>query len=155
MPADTDGDVLGTGTASGDITEATRREVSRLLAARDAGDVDAVAALLAEQVVLRPPASEGALAVVGRHDVARRLLDGQASSRLRADTVRHTVHRMIVDGDTAVVLQNVRALTQVGLEYVNEFALVCRVRGGLVDRVQCHADTLSAARVGILPFYWL
>lgn len=155
VPTAADNDRPGGTVEAVGVSEATRRGIRELFAACEADNVEAVAALLADQVVLQPPASEGADPVVGREAVARRLTDVHANRYLRPETVRRVVHRVVVDGDTAVVLGGIRAKTPVGLEYRNEYVTVCRVRDRLVDRIQIHADTLTAARFGMLPFYWL
>lgn len=154
MPHVPDNDGLSGCPASGDegATETTRRVVTTLLTARDAKDVTAVTQLLAEDVVFRTPVSEEADPVVGPHEVARSLTDGHASLFLRVETVDRTVHRIIADGEIAVVLQRLRAATHAGGVYDNEYVFVFRVRHGLVDRVWSHADTLTAARSGLLPF---
>ncbi|WP_181387452.1 nuclear transport factor 2 family protein [Streptomyces sp. Act143] len=102
--------------------------------------------------MFQPPASEQADPVVGRDVVAGWLTNGHAGRFVRVESVRRTVHRVIADGDTAAVLQGMRAQTHDGRDYVNEYVFVYRVRDGYIDRIHSHADTLTAARVGILPF---
>jgi ketosteroid isomerase-like protein len=54
---------------------------------------------------------------------------------------------MIVDGDTAVVQQRLRATAKNGNVYDNQYCWVYGCRDGKIAHMEEYADTLLAARV--------
>jgi hypothetical protein len=128
-------------------TESTRSLVTRFLAARSAGDAAAIASLLADDAVWQLPGSSSFGPFEGREAVAAALAGGVSGSLFDPATIRRDVHKVVVDGDTAVVLQRLSATTRQGREYVNEYCWVYTCRDGRIARLDEHADTLHAARV--------
>ena len=88
-------------------TDATRSLVQRFIAARAANDADTLATLLTEDASWRPPGSAGIGPFHGRADVARALGGGVAGTVFDPATIMRDVHKMIVEGDTAVVTREV------------------------------------------------
>jgi ketosteroid isomerase-like protein len=128
-------------------TEATRTIVQQFLTARSAGDVDGMAAVLADDAVWRLPTSASFGPFEGRDKVAKALGGGVTGTLFDVSTIRRDVHKMVVDGDTAVVQQRLSATTLKGKEYVNEYCWVYTCRDGKVAVLEEYADTLHAARV--------
>jgi uncharacterized protein (TIGR02246 family) len=128
-------------------TEATRSLVQQLLAARSAGDVEGIAGVLADDAVWRLPVSANFGPFEGRDVVAKALAGGVSGTLFDASTIRRDVHKMVVDGDTAVVQQRLTATTLQGREYVNEYCWVYTCRDGKVALLEEYADTLHAARI--------
>jgi ketosteroid isomerase-like protein len=83
----------------------------------------------------------------GRDDVAQALTGGAAGQFLDVSSIRRDVHKVVVDGDTAVVLQRLTARTVNDTDYVNEYCWVYTCRDGAIVRMDEYADTLHAARV--------
>jgi uncharacterized protein (TIGR02246 family) len=127
-------------------TEATRSLVQQFLTARSAGDVDAMAALLADDAVWRLPQSATFGPFEGREAVAK-ALGGVSGSIFDPATVKRDVRKVIVDGDTAVVQQRLTATTQKGKEYANEYCWVYTCRDGKVALLEEYADTLYASKI--------
>jgi ketosteroid isomerase-like protein len=121
--------------------------VQQFLTARAAVDVDAMAALLADDAVWRLPASAGFGPFEGRDAVAKALGGGVTATLFDPATIRRDVHKVVVDGDTAVVQQRLSATTRQGREYVNEYCWVYTCRDGRIARLDEYADTLHAARI--------
>lgn len=146
------GGVAAIGYNSGMDTDATRKLVQQLLAARSAGDVDGIAAVLADDAVWVLPPSSTFGPFEGRDVVAEALGGGVAGTLFDQSTVRRDVRRMVVDGDTAVVQLHLSATTLKGTEYVNEYCWVYTCRDGRIARLEEYADTLHAGRVfGTVP----
>ncbi|MDW5597626.1 nuclear transport factor 2 family protein [Conexibacter stalactiti] len=129
--------------------ERTRSGTARLTAAREAGDADAIARLLAEDVVLETPASLGIAAVRGRDAVATVLGGAVAKTYLQAETIVREVLRTIVDGDLSVVKSRLSGRTVEEADYDNEYVCIYVWRDGLVARVEEHPDTLRIVQSGI------
>jgi len=133
-------------------TEATRSLVQQLIAARSAGDVEGVAAVLADDAVWRLPVSATFGPFEGRDVVAKALAGGVSGTLFDSSTIRRDVHKVVVEGDTAVVQQRLSATTLQGREYVNEYCWVYTCRDGKIARLEEYADTLHAGRVfGTVP----
>ena len=128
-------------------TEATRKLVEQFLDARSAADVGRIAAVLANDAVWRLPVSATFGPFEGRDAVATALSGGVTGSLFDTSTIRRDVHKVIVDGDTAVVQQRQSATTLEGREYVNEYCWVYTCRDGKIARLEEYADTLHAARI--------
>jgi ketosteroid isomerase-like protein len=127
-------------------TQATRDLVEQFLTARSAADVEGITALLADDAVWQLPGSAAFGPYEGRAAVAK-ALTGVSGSLFDASTIRREVHKMIVEGDTAVVQQRLSATTLKGREYINEYCWVYTCRDGKIARLEEYADTLHAARV--------
>ena len=128
-------------------TEATRSLVQQFIAARSAGDVEGIAELLADDAVWRLPVSATFGPFEGRDTVAKALGGGVTGTLFDMSTIRRDVHKMVVEGDTAVVQQRLSATTLQGREYVNEYCWVYTCRDGKITRLEEYADTLHAAQV--------
>lgn len=127
-------------------TEATRQLVQQFLEARSAGDKEAMAALLSEDVGWYPPPSMGLGPFVGRDAAVDALAGGAIGKVIDLDTLERTIHKVVADGDTAVVLQRVTGTLRRGGEYRNEYAWVYSCADGRITRLDEHADSLYAAR---------
>jgi ketosteroid isomerase-like protein len=97
--------------------------------------------------VWRLPASTTFGPFEGRDAVAKALAGGVAGTLFDMATVRRDVHKVVVEGDTAVVQQRLSATTVEGREYVNEYCWVYTCRDGKVALLEEYADTLHGARV--------
>jgi uncharacterized protein (TIGR02246 family) len=128
-------------------TAATRTLVQQFIAARAAGDFEGIASALADDAVWRLPASTTFGPFEGRDTVAKALAGGVSGSLFDTATIRRDVHKMVVEDDTAVVLQRLSATTLQGREYVNEYCWIYTCRDGKIARLEEYADTLHAARV--------
>ena len=82
----------------------------------------------------------------GREATVAALGGGAIGKILDVATIERTVHRIVADGDTAVVLQGLAASTVQGGDYRNEYVWVYTCRDGKVARLDEFADTLYAAR---------
>jgi uncharacterized protein len=131
-------------------TEATRSLVQQFLTARAAGDVEAMAAVLADDAVWRLPKSATFGPFEGRDTVAKALGGGVTGTLFDMSTLRRDVHKVVVEGDTAVVQQQVSATTLQGREYVNEYCWVYTCRDGKIARLEEYADTLYASKVLVI-----
>jgi ketosteroid isomerase-like protein len=128
-------------------TELTRSLVQQLIAARAASDVEGIAALLSDDAVWRLPVSATFGPFEGRDVVAKALAGGVSGSLFDASTLRRDVHKIVVEGDTAVVQLRLTATTLQGREYVNEYCWVYTCRDNKIAVLTEYADTLHAARV--------
>ena len=61
-------------------------------------------------------------------------------------TIKRTVHRIIAEGDTAVVLQGLQGDLLAGGEYRNEYVWIYTCRDGRIARLDEFTDTLYAGR---------
>lgn len=125
----------------------TRALVQRFLDARAANNRDEIAAVLSEDVEWQPPKSAGFGPFRGREKVADALAGGAMGKIMDVSTLKRTVHKLIVEGDTAVALQHLSATTRKGASYENEYALVYTCADGKITRLVEHADTLNAALI--------
>ncbi len=133
-------------------TEETRQLVQRFVEARAANDADRLSELLAEDAVWQPPASLGLGPFRGRDQVTKALTGGAVGKFLDVSTIERTVRKMVVEGDTAVVQQQLRARTVGGHEYVNDYCWVYRCGPDGITRLDEYADSLHAARLfGLVP----
>lgn len=126
----------------------TRDTIDRFVEARAKGLEATIAGLLTEDAVWRPPPSAGIGPFNGRAEVAAALAGGAAGRNLDTSTIERDVRKVIVDGDTAVVLQRMTATTLGGADYANDYCWVCVCDGaGLIAEIDEYVDTLHAARV--------
>lgn len=129
--------------------EDVRERTERLTAARLAEDAEAIAELLAENVVLEPPASVGIPAVQGRETVAQVLSGKVAKLYMQPDGMRRELVRVVVDDDVVVVKSRLAGRTIEDLEYDNEYVTFYVWEAGLVVCIEEHLDTLLASEAGV------
>ncbi len=132
-------------------TAATRETVQNFVAAWIGGDIDRLQELLADDVVWYLARSIGE-PIDGRNEVARGLAGGAAGRFVKLDTVQRTIRHLIIDGNHAIALVQLSAITHGGEQYLNDYAWHYLVEGGRIVRIDEYADTLLAARMGFLPF---
>jgi ketosteroid isomerase-like protein len=128
-------------------TQATRTLVQRFLDARAANDAATMDAVLADDAVWQPPASAGIGPFRGREECVKALSGGVTGKLFDINTVKRDVHKLVVEGDTAVALQRLSATTVAGKEYINEYCWVYTCKDGKISRLDEYADTLHAGRV--------
>ena len=138
-------------------TEATRELVQKYYDALAKRDKALLAPLLTEDVELQPP--ESAPKIVGftslaiaeplkGRDAVTAALRGEAVSQVfDVNSFQVKVHRMIVDGDIAVVQHAVSAKTLGGDQYDNEYCWIYHCRDGKIARMEEYVDTLKVARL--------
>jgi ketosteroid isomerase-like protein len=129
----------------------TREVVERLNTARNTNDVEAIAALLSEDVEWWAPASLRDWPLRGRDKVTRGLTGGSTGKVLDVDTIRREVTQIVVEGHTAVVRQLMTATLLAGGEYRNDYCWIYTVTDGTVRRIEEYGDTLVIARAGFVP----
>lgn len=129
-----------------DQTEITRALVRQFLDARAANDREAMAGLLTDDAAWYPPPSMGIGPFHGRDATAAALGGGAMGKILDVASIERTVHRVLADGDTAVVLQGLAATTVNGGDFRNEYVWVYTCRDGKVARLDEFTDSLYAAR---------
>jgi ketosteroid isomerase-like protein len=132
-------------------TESTRAVVRQFLDARAANDKEAMEALLTDDAAWYPPPSMGIGPFHGREATVAALGGGAIGQVLDVASIERTVHRIVADGDTAVVLQGLAASILQGGDYRNEYVWVYTCRDGRVARLDEFTDTLYAARA----FEWV
>jgi ketosteroid isomerase-like protein len=127
-------------------TETTRQLVRRFLDARAANDRDAMAELLTEDAGWYPPPSTRLGPFEGREAAVAALGGGAIGKVLDVNTIKRTVHRIIAEGDTAVVLQRLEGDLLAGGGYRNEYVWIYTCRDGRIARLDEFTDTLYAGR---------
>ena len=127
-------------------TESTRQLVSRFLEARSANDKAAMTELLTADAGWYPPPSIGLGPFEGRDAAVAALGGGAIGKVMDVDTIKRTVHKIVADGDTAVVLQGLSGTLRAGGEYRNEYVWVYTCRDGRIARLDEFTDSLYAAR---------
>jgi ketosteroid isomerase-like protein len=128
-------------------TEDTRRLIQDYYATLPTGDRDKLASLLAEDVEWFPPESAPLTVIRGR-DAVTAELGGETPRRMfKMRTFKLDVHKMLADGDTAVVQQSISAETRDGKQYDNEYCWVYTCRDGQIARIVEYADTHKAAQI--------
>jgi len=128
-------------------TEETRTVVQRFLDARATNDAATIDAVLTDDAVWQPPGSAGIGPFHGREACVKALTGGAVGKFLDVNTIKREVHKLIVEGDTAVALQRLSAMAVSGKEYVNEYCWVYTCKDGKISRLDEYADTLHAGRV--------
>ena len=128
-------------------TEATRELVQKYCDTFLKRDKALLAPLFTEDVVWQLPESAPIEPIKGRDAVAA-ALGGEAVSQIfDVNSIQIKVHRMIVDGDVAVVQQAVSAKTLGGDQFDNEYCWIYHCRDGKIARIEEYVDTLKAARI--------
>jgi ketosteroid isomerase-like protein len=127
-------------------SESTREIVQRFLTARAQDDAGTMAGLLSDDAEWHPPTSTGAGPFVGPTDVVAGLRGGLAGRYLDVSTITREVEKVVVEGDTAVVVQTLRASTPDGTPYENRYCWVYTCQDGKISRLDEYVDTLLAAR---------
>lgn len=127
-------------------TETTRTLVQRFLDARAANDATALDALLTDDAAWFPPRSV-LRPVEGRENVVKALTGGAVGKFLDVATVQRNVHKLVVEGDTAVALQRLTATTVKGEAYDNEYCWVYTCRDGKIARLDEYVDSFKAAKL--------
>ena len=113
-------------------TEETRRLIEDFYATLPTGDRSKLESLLTDDVEWVPPESAPFGPVRGRENVAAEL-GGETPRRLfRMRTFNLTVHKIVADGDTAVVQQAISAEARTGKQYDNEYCWVYTCRDGQI-----------------------
>jgi uncharacterized protein (TIGR02246 family) len=135
-------------TFSGVETEDTRRLIEEYYATLPTGDREKLASLFTEDVEWLPPESAPFGAFKGREAVTAELGGDTPKRIFQMRTFRLTVHRILADGDTAVVQQAISARTRDGdKQYDNEYCWVYTCRDGQIARIVEYADTRKAAGI--------
>lgn len=128
-------------------TEQTRQLIEDYYAAAATGDRDKLAEMLTEDVVWTPAETVPIKAQQGRRVVSSIVSGRGRENMFDMDTFSLTVHRKVVDGDTAIVLQAISAKTVKGNQYDNEYCWVYTCRDGQIAAITEYVDTLKASRV--------
>ncbi|MDH4144390.1 MAG: nuclear transport factor 2 family protein [Acidimicrobiia bacterium] len=128
-------------------TEATRALVQRFLEARAANDAATIDAIVTEDVEWAPPPSMGLGPFAGREKVVKALTGGAVGKIFDLSTLKREVHKLIVEGDTAVALQRLTAKTTKGADYENEYCWVYTCRDGKIARMDEFVDSFKAAKL--------
>src|SRR5258706_33840 len=82
------------------------------------------------------------------HEAVSRELGGETPKRIfDMKTFRLTIHRILADGETAVVQHSISAKTRAGEQYENEYCWVYHCRDGKIAKIEEYADTHKAARI--------
>ena len=85
--------------------------------------------------------------VRGAEEVARQLGGALVKKSFDARTLQVKIHKMIVEGDTAVVQQTLSATTLAGDRYENEYCWVYTCRDGGIATIEEYVDTWKAAAI--------
>ena len=128
-------------------TEETRALITSYYETLPTGDRDKLASLLTEDVEGYPPESAPLEVVRGREAVTRELGGDTPKRIFDMKTFRLNIHRILADGDTAVVQHSISAKTRQGQQYDNEYCWVYHCRAGQIARIEEYADTHKAARI--------
>jgi len=131
-----------------DSRAGTRDLVRAFVAARDAGDWGAMAAMVTDDVEYVVPRSLGSVSTRRGKEAVDAQAGGLTGRLFDLSTVRREIQRITVEGDVAAVEQTMVARTlESGEEYANSFVWIYELRDGKIARLTEHADTLLAARV--------
>jgi ketosteroid isomerase-like protein len=128
-------------------TEDTRRLIEEYYATLPTGDRDKLASLFSDDVEWYPPESAPIGPFKGREAVTAELGGDTLKRLFQMRTFRLTVHKIVADGDTAVVQQAISASTREGKQYDNEYCWVYTCRDGRIARIVEYADTRKAAGI--------
>lgn len=128
-------------------TQETRQLIARFVEAHESANVKAIRALITEDATWHLPPSAGVGPFTGAGPVSAALAGGAADNWLDVSTIKRSVTGIVVDGDTAVVLESKTATTHGGEFYANDYCWVLICRDGLVAQVRNFTDTLHADRL--------
>lgn len=128
-------------------TEATRSLIQTYYDTLPTGDRVKLASLFTEDVEWIPPESVPFEPVRGAEEVARQLGGALVKAAFDTKTLRVKIHKIVADGDTAVVLQTLSARTHDGEPYENEYCWVYECRAGRICRIVEYVDSWKAARI--------
>ena len=132
-------------------TEETRSLIKTYYETLPTGDRKKLASLFTEDVVWYPPQSTPIEVIEGPEAVAAELGGDTPKKLFDMKTFRLTIHRILADGDTAVVQHAISAKSKDGEQYDNEYCWVYQCRDGKIAKIEEYADTLKAARI----FKWV
>ena len=128
-------------------TEATRTLVKAFLDARAANDAAGIDAVLADDAEWTPPPSMGIGPFKGRELVVKALTGGAIGKIFDVSTIKRNVHKLIVEGDTAVALQHLTATTVKGAAYENDYCWVYTCAAGKIVKLDEYVDSFKAAKL--------
>ncbi|MEA3214420.1 MAG: uncharacterized protein QOJ19_576 [Acidimicrobiia bacterium] len=128
-------------------TEETRQLIEQYYATLPTGDRSKLGEMFTEDIEWLPPESAPLGPFRGREAVAAELGGDTPKKIFSMRTFRVTVHKTVVDGDTAVVQQAISAQTRDGKQYDNEYCWVYTCRDGKIARIVEYADTRKAAGI--------
>jgi ketosteroid isomerase-like protein len=128
-------------------TEDTRKLIHAYYEALPSGDRARLASLLAEDVEWTPPETAPIEPIKGRDAVAQALGGDLPAQIFDMKTFRLDIHRILADGDIAIVQHSISAKTVGGAQYDNEYCWVYHCRDGVIAKIEEYADTLKASRV--------
>ena len=132
-------------------TEETRALIDTYYETLPTGDRKKLASLFTEDIVWYPPQSAPIGVIEGPEAVATELGGDTPKKLFDMKTFRLTIHRILADGDTAVVQHAISAKSKEGEQYDNEYCWVYQCRDGKIAKIEEYADTLKAARI----FKWV
>ena len=128
-------------------TEETRKLVETYYETLPTGNRAKLASLLSEDVEWYPPESAPLEPIKGRKAVAQALGGDTPKEIFDMKTFRLRIHRILADGDIAVVQHSISAKTRAGDQYDNEYCWVYHCRAGEIAKIEEYADTHKAAKV--------
>src|SRR3954469_13797866 len=106
----------------------------------NSGDIDAVAAIFADDITWEGPNTEG-VPMSGKNEGKDAVLQALGQIGEQFESFRVSPDEMVEQGDTIVVLSHVEAKTKSGNEVKGPTVEVWRMSGGKANRVQSLADT--------------
>ena len=130
-------------------TNSTKALIEQFHQARSDRDTEKLASLMSDDVVLIPPIGFREVGtIVGRAAVAEKLSGKKAGddSILNFDTIKRTLTKLVVEGDTAVAFFSLTAEKAAGGTYSNEYVWGYTCADGKVTRLDEYADTLHASK---------
>ncbi len=128
-------------------TEETRALIKTYYETLPTGNREKLSSLFAEDVEWYPPESAPLEVIRGREAVTKELGGDTPKRIFDMKTFRLNIHRILADGDTAVVQHSISAKTREGEQYDNEYCWVYLCRDGQIAKIEEYADTHKAARI--------
>lgn len=127
-------------------TSATRNLIERFLKARETNDREALDDMLHADAAWHPPVSTGVGPYEGHDAVLDAIAGGAGSKIFKPETMQRTIHKIVVEGNSAVVfLRNQGEFVRGGF-YDNEYAWHYECADGKVKSVQHYSDTYRAMK---------
>ncbi len=129
-------------------TEASRKLVLDYYAAQAAGDSEAIARILDDDVEWVPPSSApiGPGPFRGREFVLSEMMS--AGKRFfDMSTMRSEIRRIVADGDTVMVRTSASCKAANGRDYSNEYVWVFVCADGKIVRMEEHTDSLRFQQI--------